>query len=346
MEQRKRKIVPVVAVELSDPNEGDRIPKPKWCGVWIELGAVCLVVLAIVANVSFWKNWFVESDNQILMGCLLLGTCVSLARVRWVGLVTGWRLVLGLALWSLAIMVMILVLSASEALPAGTIAMAIGLVIAGWGALRVHGENWGYGPGLGIAWSLPAAISYLSIAGQFDRLETTAVRLTAGLADTLGLFHIRDNNSVFFGLGVAEHFGSHRVYDSAITFLGFAVFLILARRRNLLASIGTVVCSLVVWVTVRSLAWTLLVYWSEQTETWHGWNLQVGICMILVGAFLTMNLDQLVAAFLEPIPFEFVNPDFPLIAMTWNWMSGLPTLYLSVPERERDFGSFEEAVSK
>ena len=280
------------------------------------------------------------------MGCLLLGTCASLARVRWVGLVTGWRLVLGLALWSLAIMVMILVLSASEALPAGTIAVAVGLVIAGWGALRVHGENWGYGPGLGIAWSLPAAISYLSIAGQFDRLETTAVRLTAGLADTLGLFHIRDNNSVFFGLGVAEHFGGQRVYDSAITFLGFAAFLILARRRNLLASIGTIVCSLVVWVTVRSLAWTLLVYWSERTEIWHEWNLQVGICMILAGAFLTMNLDQLVADFLEPIPFEFVNPDFPLIAMTWNWLSGLPTLYLSVPERERDFGSFEEAVSK
>jgi hypothetical protein len=346
MEQRKRKIVPVVAVELNDPNEADQIPQPKWCGVWIELVAVCLIVLAVVSNFSFCKNWFVEIDNQILMGCLLLGTCVSLARVRWVGLVTGWRLVLGLVLWSLAIMVMILVLSASDALPAGTIALAIGLVIAGWGALRVHGENWGYGPGLGIAWSLPAAIAYLSMAGQFDRLETTAVRLTAGLADTLGLFHIRDNNSVFFGLGVAEHFGSQRVYDSAITFLGFAAFLILARRRNLLASIGTVVCSLIVWVTVRSLAWTLLVYWSERTETWYGWNLQVGISMILVGAFLTMNLDQLVAAFFEPIPFEFVNPDFPLIAITWNWLSGLPTLYLSVPERERDFGSFEEAVSK
>jgi hypothetical protein len=235
MEQRKRKIVPVVAVDLSDPNEVDRIPLPKWCGVWIELAAVCLIALTAFTSTAFWKSWFAESDNQILMGCLLLGTFASLARVRWVGVVTGWRLVLGLALWSMALMVLILVLSASDALPAGTIALVIGLIIAGWVALRVHGENWGYGPGLGIAWSLPAAISYLSIAGQFDRLETTAVRLTAGLADTLGLFHIRDNNSVYFGLGVAEYFGSQRVYDSAVTFLGFAAFLILARRRNLLA---------------------------------------------------------------------------------------------------------------
>ena len=167
---------------------------------------------------------------------LLLFFC---ERVSWVGLVTGWGFVLGLVLWSLARMVLILVISASDALPAGTIALAIGLVIAGWGALRVHGENWGYGPGLGIAWSLPAAISYLSMAGQFDRLETAAVRLTAGLADTLGLFHIRDNNSVFFGQGVAEHFGSQRGYDRAIPFLGFAVFLIFSRPRNFLSSIGT-----------------------------------------------------------------------------------------------------------
>jgi len=344
MEQRKRKIVPVTAVDLGDPNETDRIPHPKWSGIWIELCAICLIILAAIIDIPFWKKWITESDNQILAACIVLGTVVSLYRVNWVGLVTGWRLALGLFLWFASIFILLFVLAASDSLPEGAVSIALGLSIAGWGALRVHGENWGYGPGLGVVWSLPAAVLYFSKIGQFDRLETGAVRLTAGLADTLGLFHIRDNNSIFFGLGVAEHFESQGVYDSAITFLGFAVFLVLARRRNFFASIGTIFCSLVVWITIRGLAWTILVYWSEQSGNWYEWNLQVGIIMLVVGAFFTMNLDQLVAIFLEPIPFEFVNPDFPLIAITWNWLSGLPTIYLSVPERERDFGSFEGEV--
>jgi hypothetical protein len=231
-------------------------------------------------------------------------------------------------------------------MPNGIHAITIGLVIAGWAALRVHGESWGYGIGLGIAWGIPAAVLHFMSQGQFDRLQTASVRLTAGLADTLGLFHIRDNNSILFGLGIADQFGGLHAFDGPISILGVGIFLILARRRNLFASIGTIACSLLVWVTVRALTWTVLVYWSDQTGNWHEWTFYIAIVSVAVAAFLTMNLDQLTAAFFGPIPFEFVNPDFPLIAMTWNWLCGLPTLYLSVPERESDFGSFEEAGSR
>lgn len=346
MEQRKRKIVPVVAVDLGDPDELDRIPRPNWGGYWIDAVAIFLVVAAVAAGLSFWKGWFSAKDHSVVAVCLALGTAVSLVRVQWVGLVTRWRLLLGLFQWFLAVALLLWILVARDSLPEGSEAVVLGLIIAGWASLRVHGENWGYGPGLAIAWSLPAIVLYFVNAGQFARLETSAVRLTAGLADTLGLFHIRDNNHVFFGLGVAEHFESHLVYDSAVALLGFAMFLILARRRNLLASIGTIVCCLTVWVSVRALAWTALVYWSEQSGNWQNWNLFIGVLALCIAGFITLNFDQLVASFLEPIPFEFVNPDFPLIAMAWNWVSGLPTLYLSVPERERDFGSFEEATSR
>jgi hypothetical protein len=346
MEQRKRKIVPVVAVELDDSSETDRIPKPKWCGIWIELCAVCILGLAAISNLSFWKDWFGTTDNLILGSCILLGSVGSLIQVHWNGAVTYSRLVMGILVWFAALIVLILSLTMPASIPSGSVLVTIGLVIAGWGAMRVHGENWGYGFGLGLAWCLPFAVLIFSGQGQFDRLETSAVRLTAGLADTIGLFHIRDNNSVLFGLGIADHFHSEGVYDSAICFLGFGIFLILVRRRGLIASIGTIACSLLVWVTVRALAWTVLVFWSDQSGVWNEWTFQIGIVTLVIGAFFTLNLDQLVATFLAPIPFEFVNPDFPLIAMTWNWLSGLPILYLSVPERERDFGSFEEATSR
>jgi hypothetical protein len=44
---------------------------------------------------------------------------------------------------------------------------------------------------------------------------------------------------------------------------------------------------------------------------------------------------------LEPIPFELVNLDFPLVALAWNWFCGLPKLTQSVPQRESDFGPIE-----
>ena len=65
----------------------------------------------------------------------------------------------------------------------------------------------------------------------------------------------------------------------------------------------------------------------------------------LLGAILVFSVDQFFSALLEPIPFEFINTDFPLFTFVWNWLCGLPALVVIVPLREGDFGEMEDDFS-
>jgi hypothetical protein len=72
------------------------------------------------------------------------------------------------------------------------------------------------------------------------------------------------------------------------------------------------------------------------------WTFGIEIGLFLIGALLIISLDQLFSSLLAPIPVEFINPDFPLVAIFWNAMVGLPSLNPEVPSRAMEIEDYAE----
>ena len=72
------------------------------------------------------------------------------------------------------------------------------------------------------------------------------------------------------------------------------------------------------------------------------WNTTLEVSLFLIGALLIVSLDQLFSSFLAPIPLEFINPDFPLVAISWNSIVGLPNLNPEVPSLATAVEDFNE----
>ena len=45
---------------------------------------------------------------------------------------------------------------------------------------------------------------------------------------------------------------------------------------------------------------------------------------------IDFSLEEFVSSLLQPIPLEFFNAEFPLFAMGWNWLCGLPKLTVTL----------------
>ena len=97
-----------------------------------------------------------------------------------------------------------------------------------------------------------------------------------------------------------------------------------------------------VWIAVRATAWVGLAWMGIRNGIWYEWSFGFELGLFVLGAILVVSLDQLTSAFLEPIPFEFINTDFPLFAFMWNWVCGLPSLTVNVPQRDAEFGEVED----
>ena len=334
--------VSAVALDVEEPDGTRPAGNRNWRSVWIELVSLPLIGFSLIRGIEFWQNLFTSIDRSILVVGILAGLVIALVRATWWGEGSKWRTMFAFLLWSVSLAFIGLSFDRKFPVFAGLPQAASGLAIAGWCALRVRGETLWFAMCLGGSLMIPTAIEFLESQGAFRLLETFAAMLTSGLSDTFGLFNMREENTILFAFGVANRFSCLGSWDSVTAFLAIGTFCLLSRRRSLLSGTVTLVVSILGWLAVRAVAWVILAHLGARSGSWYDWTPVMEIACLAIGGLLIIGLDQFFGSVFEPIPHEFVNADFPLFAMGWNWLCGLPTLVVTVPQRETDFGPMEE----
>jgi hypothetical protein len=335
-ENYMKRAVTVSESTLSD--EGAPSPALERFPVWVEVVNWVLVLAGVWASWPFWTSWLSEPDHMFFLVCVIAGVGIALARGAWQGPFRNQRLVGLICLWSLA--AVFIALGLLTGLPSVPV-FALGLVLMAWVFGRVAGEHFAFAVSLGLVLLSPAVFDWIGNQGGFETLQMALVSMTSGLAETFGQSNIREGFSVVFGQGIADRFPTSGTLDSVGSFLGIGLFLILAGRRNLVPALFTLVASVLVWLAVHACSWTLIAWLASRDGNWIEWNLVWTLGVLGVGILLLTSVDHFVATLFDPIPFEFVNVDFPLFALIWNWVCGLPTLVVRMPLRETDFGPME-----
>ena len=327
--------IPVAAVTLELEDS-----KPQLEGgvrslhFWVESVSCILLMAAVIVGIDFWRDWFSSVDRVICSICVVGGLIVAFVRSDWVGERSPRRFMLVIALLSAAAIVIFLSYYLGRPKMSG---IACGLILAGWCSFRILGETVHHSLSLGLVFAIPSAIDAIAARGAFVWLETVAITLTSGLADAAEQSHVLEGNKLIFGLGVADQFTCLGKWDSVVSFFGIAVFCVLAFRRSFVSSALTIMFSGIVWIAVRGAAWVTLAWLGNRSGVWYEWTSGLEIGLFLIGLVLVASIDQFLSALFEPIPFQFINADFPLFAYIWNWICGLPKLTLSIPIREDDF---------
>jgi len=331
--------VPVSAqtLEMDNDSEQPTIAVQSSPHFWIEVVAGALLIAAFFVGIDFWKEWFSSTDRIICSVCVGLGLMVALFRSNWQGELSRVRVAFAMILFVAAAATLATSFSLGRLKLSG---IACGLILAAWCSLRVRGESLQHALSLGLVFAIPTAIDACAARGAFDWLESVSISVTSGLADAAEQSHVREGDRLLFGLGVADQFSCLGEWDSVVSFFGIAVFCVLSFRRNLLAGAITLVMSAVVWIAVRGSAWVAIAWLGNVNQVWYDWSPGLVILLFAIGAILLISIDQFFSTLLEPIPFEFINTDFPLFAFLWNWICGLPKLTVSVPQRE-DFSQDE-----
>ena len=298
---------------------------------WIDVLSIVLLAIAVLVGLDFWSDWFSSVDRIICSVCVLIGLIVAFFRSTWEGNLTRPRIAFACVLCCMAGVLICISYFVGRPKLSG---IACGLILAAWCSMRILGESYQHRLALGLVFAIPSAIDAVAARGAFSWLESVAVSVTSGLADATDQSHVREDDKLIFGPGVANNFSCLGKWDSLLSFFGISVFCILAFRRNLVAAIVAVTLSALVWIAVRGSAWVTLVWLGNQNGDWYEWSPGFEIGLFFFGALLVVSIEQLFSALLEPIPFEFINTDFPLFAIGWNWLSGLPKLTITVPQRE------------
>ena len=327
--------VPVAAITLElDENKAQSLKRSRPHHLWVEALSIALLIAAAFVGIDFWSDWFSSIDRVICSVCVLMGLFVAFVRSDWIGEISRRRFVLGISLFTAAAIVIFLSHNLGRPKMTG---IGCGLILAGWCTFRILGESVHHSLSLGLVFAIPAAIDAIAARGAFLWLETLAITLTSGLADAAEQSHVREGNKLIFGLGIADQFECLGRWDSVVSFFGIAVFCVLAFRRCLVSGALTLALSGIVWIAVRGAAWVALAWLGNRNGVWYEWSAGLEVGLFLIALVLVVSIDQFLSALLEPIPFEFINADFPLFAYLWNWMCRLPRLTLSIPVREDDF---------
>ncbi len=306
--------------------------RPSKAGMLPHIITAILVALALLLGYAFWRDWLSSVDRVVCTVFVMIGLAVALARSRWNSSETPGRWAVPVFFWSIAGLLILFALATSRPKLCG---IALGFAVSGWCAFRIRGESVAHALSLGIAFMIPSLVDACKDRGAFEWAESIAIQITSGLADAMSQSNLRVEDTIVFGHGLADRFSCEGEWDSIVTFMGISFFCIYLFRRRLLNSLITLALAFVVWMAVRGAAWvTLSLIASQPQGSWIEWSVGLEILLFLIGAFLIVSLDQFFGALLEPIPDEFINPDFPLAALCWNWIVGLPNLSASVPVRD------------
>ena len=323
--------VSAIALEMDEQDSAPGQTLKSSLQPWSEVLSIVLLACAVFVGIDFWRDWFSSLDRVICSACLILGWIVAFSRSTWEGEQTRSRIIFAGLLFSLAA---IFIGSSYYLAQPKLSGIACGLILAGWCSIRILGESYQHSFSLGLGFVIPSGIDALAARGAFHWLGSMAISVTSGLADLAEQANVREGEKLIFGQGVADQFSSLGNWDSVLSLFGVAVFCILSFRRNFLQGVVAIAMSALVWIAVRGSAWAVLIWLGNRNGIWYNWSLGLAIGLFVLGAVLVVSIDQYFSALLEPIPFEFINLDFPLFAMIWNWLCGLPKLTVTVPQRE------------
>lgn len=316
---------------------------PTWAVHAITIG---IVATSLLLGFSFWADWFTSIDRIVCTICVAVGLIISISRSWWNSDKPA-RVVAPGLLWSFSAIFVGIAIATSRP---KFYAIALGLSVAGWFAAQMKGESVGNAIAIGLAFMVPALVKAFEERNAFASIESIAVSVTSGLADVFAQYHFREGNTLYFGYGIADQFSCVGKWDSIVTFLGISLLCVFAFRRSLVSGLATCSLAFFVWIAVRAAAWVVLSLIVSSTEqnnesspmaVMH-WNTTLEVSLFLIGALLIVSLDQLFSSFLAPIPIEFINPDFPLVAIFWNSIVGLPNLNPEVPSLATGVEDFNE----
>ena len=301
--------------------------------VWVlDATAISLLSVALYFGLDSWKNWFSSPDRKLFSVCVFMGIMIAIVRSNWRGQQTSWKICFAWAFLVVACLLICASAAVSNPILGG---IACGAVLAAWCIGRIRGESVFNGIFLGSMFVLPFLIDSMENRGDFEQLKSFTVTVTSLLADAVSQPNARDEGTVLFVRGIADHFSTIGALDSVLGLFGVAMFCTLAFRRCLMASCLTLTLSVFAWIAVRSIAWVTLAYLANRNETWYSWSFELEIGLFLIGCALVFSLDQFSATIFKPSPFDYFNPESPLGAFAWNWLCGLPNLVLRIPKQNK-----------
>lgn len=327
-------------LDLDDEERGefDRFPVSS---LWIELVSILLILIALVNLRTLLSTWLTSSDRLFFVFAMGLGLAFAFGRANWRGVENPWRLLRAAILWSFSIVCILCGMITSENWSHFWMSCAIGMAVAAWLSVRVRGELVYFGISIGMTLAMPALIDLIGQSGIYKWLESAAIEMTNSLADSSGISNIQEEGTIVFERGVARDFSSVGSIGGLISLLGISMFCGLARRRNLVSFLLSFLSCAFVWLAVRTFLWLILVHIGSRYGMWVDWSTMTDVIGLVLGAILVISVESFFGAILMPIPLEYLNMDFPLISLGWNWICGLPRLTFSVPQRESDFGPLE-----
>jgi hypothetical protein len=294
---------------------------------------VMLFLVSLLVGWSFWLNWFSKTDSLACSICIGVGVAVALVRGFRCDPVYNRTLIpfifLGLAF-------LVLFYSVVAGRPKMS-CIAAGLSVAGLLAYTLRSESVFQALSIGIAFMVPSLVDACEQRGAFEAIESAAVGLTSGIAEANSQFHMRVNNTIEFGHGVADQFSSVGRWDSILPFLGIALCCIYALRRSFAPGLLLIVFAFLVWLAVRATAWVAFSWYAEKYEIWPEWGWGTQLILFGIGSIMIVGIDQFLGSIFEPIPTEFINGEAPLMAVLWNGFVSLPGASLEFPQRELDF---------
>ena len=316
---------------------------PPWSVHAITAG---IVVVSLLLGFSFWADWFTSIDRIVCTICVAIGLIISISKSWW-NSEQPTRVVAPAILWTFSLIFVGLAFTTGRP---KFYAIAVGLAVAGWFAAQMKGESVGNAIAIGLALMVPALVKAFEERSAFAEIESIAVSVTSGLADVFSQYHYREGNTLYFGYGIADQFSCVGKWDSIVTFLGISLLCVFAFRRSLVSGLATCSLAFFVWIAVRAAAWVIMSLIVSSTQqvtesapiTVMNWTLSLEIGLFLFGGLVIVSLDQLFSSLLAPIPIEFINPDFPLVAIFWNAVVGLPSLNPEVPSRAMEIEDFAE----
>ncbi len=307
-------------------------------GLWIDGIGIAICSIGLVASREFWGRWLASSDQLLFTAIGCAGLMISVGRSFLWKSRGPIRLKTGVALLMMAAIVALL-----GFIPNGAIAgaVAVGMGLGAWSILRFPGEAISHGIFVGMLAILPVLWHRMQQAGILDGVEPLVVQSLSDMSDFMVFPHVREGNTIAFGYGTADYFRVTGAWDGLMGLVGVWGFLTLLFRRRLVSGALTLLSTPFVWIAVRTLVWTALVMMSSGNEQWHEWTFAVGVVGFSAACLMMLGLDLFYSAIFSPIPFEYISTDFPLFAILWNWICGLPELTSYAPIQDSDFVPFE-----
>ena len=315
--------------QLSEEVEIEDSPSDLPSKRLFNLAAFLLAAVALYDGMDAWKSWFFSPDRRFFVLCAVVGIGIALLRSKWSGNEHRWKSWLASTLYASATLLILAGFTRTNPWWSG---IPCSMIFAGWCIVRIRGESVVYNLFLGSVVAAPYIIEWMEAAGWFQWLESTVITMTALLADMASRPYARMEDGLLFRSGLVDRFACMGTWDSVITFLGVALFCILAFRRFLVSSSLLLFLSFVVWAVLRSS--TIIAFLSVANDGGGARTFSsfMVFAMTCIGGYLVVSLDRMLAAILQPIPFKYFNTKSPFPALAWNWICGLPKLTVRIPK--------------